>query len=948
MRWLVLAMLLVLLARAGTLAHGQEGEDAQQQLVDRLAAALGPREKVGQLLMVEFTGSNAGPDSTIAALVRDYRIGAVYLNAANCNIVNGTGRDSPQCQAYGFPDDADPDTPTQVAGLSNALQAAACAGTSVDLEGVSYCLPLFVSIDHEGDDRPLTRLLNRFTPMPSEMAIGATWDEAQAQAMGCIAGRELATVGVNMLLGPVADVLDQPRSGERGDMGVRVFGGNAAWVAKLSRAYVRGVHDCGDGRVLTVTKHFPGHGGSTRDIEDEVAVVTKTLADLQALELVPFAAVAKLDDQDPEGVTDAMMTAHLRYPRVQGSATAPPVSLDAAALSAFMALPEFTTWRQDHLLMADALGVEALRRLSPDTGGFRHCDVAKKALMAGNDLIPLAPWYSGDTDEGWEQDQVPTIEATADCLAQQYTLDQAFRQRVDDAVQRVIRTKLRLYPDLSPGEAAVDAGAAAAKVGKGRSAVYDLARDAITLVQPSADELRDRLPRPPQADEHILFIECWPDSRCSQSPITDSLEAMTLRLYGPGATGQVSPANVSTITYGDLADLMDGKLPQDKGAEVRGKVAEADWLIFAQADYNPNADPIPASGALKRFLAPPWVTLADGKKLVVIAFSSPYHLDATELSKVTAYFAVYSKSEPFREVALRAVFQDVTRFPGALPVDVDGAAYYLPYQLAPDPSVAIPLVVEWPEGGATAGGTLRAEAGPVRDRNGNLVPDGKSVEFRFEPETGTATSIVALSHDGKAEAQYKAVAAGQLKVTATSGGASSETRSVDVAALPAEASASPAVIAPGPEGGGGVPWGLFVVPPAAVVALAAAGGAGLLLYRRSRRAPAAAAAVEAPQSPLFVDLKTGRVFFEGRELLPPPSGEQYRLLAFLYENAGRLCTKDEVVGSVWPEIEAAGVSEEAIDSLVHRVRERLRQAGAIRPFIVTVRGQGYRLELPDG
>ncbi len=50
----------------------------------------------------------------------------------------------------------------------------------------------------------------------------------------------------------------------------------------------------------------------------------------------------------------------------------------------------------------------------------------------------------------------------------------------------------------------------------------------------------------------------------------------------------------------------------------------------------------------------------------------------------------------------------------------------------------------------------------------------------------------------------------------------------------------------------------------------------------------------------------------------------------------------------WPDMEAAGVSEEAIDSLVHRVRERLRQAGATRQFIVTVRGQGYRLDLPGG
>ena len=489
---------------------------------------------------------------------------------------------------------------------------------------------------------------------------------------------------------------------------------------------MRGVHDCGAGRVLTVTKHFPGHGGSTRDIEDEVASVSKSLSDLEALELVPFAEVARLDNEDPGGVTDAMMTAHLRYPPVQGSATAPPVSLDATALGAFMALPEFATWREDHLLMADALGVVALRRLEPAGVPFQHCEVAKKAIMAGNDLIPLAPWYSGETDEGWEQDQVPTIQATVDCLAQQYSLDQAFHQRVDDALARVIHTKLQLYPNLSLEEALVDEAAAAGAVGQDRNAVYDLARDAITLVYPSREELRVRLPRPPEAHERILFVECWPDPRCSQSSINDSLEAMTLRLYGPDAGGQVSAANLSTITFGDLADLMDAKLEDDRAREIREKLVDADWLIFAQADYNPNPSPIPASSALKRFLAPPWANLAASKKLVVIAFNSPYHLDATELSKVTAYFAVYSKSEPFREVALRAVFQDLTSFPGASPVDVDGAGYYLSYRLTPDPAVVDTGEAVSPPGQPGAGVTLqRVEAGPILDRNGNPVPDGR-------------------------------------------------------------------------------------------------------------------------------------------------------------------------------------------------------------------------------
>ena len=91
-------------------------------------------------------------------------------------------------------------------------------------------------------------------------------------------------------------------------------------------------------------------------------------------------------------------------------------------------------------------------------------------------------------------------------------------------------------------------------------------------------------------------------------------------------------------------------------------------------------------------------------------------------------------------------------------------------------------------------------------------------------------------------------------------------------------------------------------------------------------------------------MATHRVCVKGKEVTPPLSREQYELLAHLYENAGKLCTREDIIRRVWPEVAAAGVSEEALGSLVHRVRERLRAAGAARPLIVTVRGQGFRLD----
>ena len=95
---------------------------------------------------------------------------------------------------------------------------------------------------------------------------------------------------------------------------------------------------------------------------------------------------------------------------------------------------------------------------------------------------------------------------------------------------------------------------------------------------------------------------------------------------------------------------------------------------------------------------------------------------------------------------------------------------------------------------------------------------------------------------------------------------------------------------------------------------------------------------------LYVDTSTQQVFVKGKEVLPPLSREQYALLAFLFENAGKVCLRDDIISRAWPDA-LGGVSDEAVDALVHRVRDRLRAAGASKLFIVTVRGRGFRLDL---
>ncbi len=95
---------------------------------------------------------------------------------------------------------------------------------------------------------------------------------------------------------------------------------------------------------------------------------------------------------------------------------------------------------------------------------------------------------------------------------------------------------------------------------------------------------------------------------------------------------------------------------------------------------------------------------------------------------------------------------------------------------------------------------------------------------------------------------------------------------------------------------------------------------------------------------LRVDTEAKRVWIAGVELDPPLSLAQYRLLELLYKLRGRVVSREEVVLAVWAEDQAEGVSEQAIDALARRLRERIAEIDPDHQYVVTVRGHGFRLE----
>lgn len=95
-----------------------------------------------------------------------------------------------------------------------------------------------------------------------------------------------------------------------------------------------------------------------------------------------------------------------------------------------------------------------------------------------------------------------------------------------------------------------------------------------------------------------------------------------------------------------------------------------------------------------------------------------------------------------------------------------------------------------------------------------------------------------------------------------------------------------------------------------------------------------------------MDSEAHRVWVVDREIDPPLSPAQYRLLELLYRNGGKVVSRSEIVRHVWSESEESGVSEQAIDALVRRLRDRLAESDPDHAYVVTVRGHGFRLDNP--
>lgn len=101
-----------------------------------------------------------------------------------------------------------------------------------------------------------------------------------------------------------------------------------------------------------------------------------------------------------------------------------------------------------------------------------------------------------------------------------------------------------------------------------------------------------------------------------------------------------------------------------------------------------------------------------------------------------------------------------------------------------------------------------------------------------------------------------------------------------------------------------------------------------------------------PSHRLRLEKRSRRVWIGDEEVLPPLSVSQFRLLELLFDNPERVLPRQELIMRVWGEEQAVDVSEQALDALIRRLRERLGNIDPTHAYIVTIRGHGVRLDNP--
>jgi beta-N-acetylhexosaminidase len=161
-------------------------------------------------------------------------------------------------------------------------------------------IPLFIAVDYEGGSVYAPTTLG-LLELPTNIMMGAANDETLAASLAYLAGKELKRAGINMAFGPVLDVNTNPKNPI---IGIRAIGDDPSLVSKIGKALINGLKAS---EIISVGKHFPGHGATVSDSHKTLPVLKISSQELNQIHLAPFRMAIKTE-------IPAIMTAHILYP----------------------------------------------------------------------------------------------------------------------------------------------------------------------------------------------------------------------------------------------------------------------------------------------------------------------------------------------------------------------------------------------------------------------------------------------------------------------------------------------------------------------------------------------------------------------------------------------------------------------------------------------------------
>jgi beta-N-acetylhexosaminidase len=341
---------------------------------------------IGQMIMVGFLGDNE----------RDAGVKAVRDQLANGTIGG----------VVLYPENIGP--PNELRNLTALLRNAK-----------SSMVP-FIAVDQEGGTVQRLTRRNGHRYFPSAYSVGRNPSYAVgdgAEKLYAAMAEELAYAGFNLNFGPVVDLNLNPSNPVIGQRD-RSFSADPNTVTALARAFIL-AHRAAD--IVTVAKHFPGHGSSHVDSHKGLPDISQSWREI---ELEPYEALAK------DGLLDAVMIGHLYHPTFSDGAKLP-ASLSSRAVRALRAKPIGF----DGVVVSDDMEMGAV------SAAYSLEERVIKAINAGTDLLVFSNVQSKDVALG------PKIHAI---IADAVRDGRVSRSRIEKAYGKITALKRRLMAhDLS-------------------------------------------------------------------------------------------------------------------------------------------------------------------------------------------------------------------------------------------------------------------------------------------------------------------------------------------------------------------------------------------------------------------------------------------------------------------------------------------------------------------